>query len=145
MPGGTLFQSVAMEVHAFIEVSNVINHANFGGCNLNCLDSAKSLSMSGLWSFPIGSWLNRHNSVLRCRAWHRPSVREWLHSAHWNLLQFSKNFESMRFSASNFLNFGGRNNFLSLAFTPEVHSFKQPKYEVPELLCAVQSNRYNWS
>jgi hypothetical protein len=41
MRGGALIQPIAMEVCTFVKVTNVINHANFGGCMLRGLVSAK--------------------------------------------------------------------------------------------------------
>jgi hypothetical protein len=38
---GALIQPIAMEVCTFVKVTNVINHANFGGCMLRGLVSAK--------------------------------------------------------------------------------------------------------
>jgi hypothetical protein len=38
---GALIQPIAMEVCTFVEVTNIINHANFGGCRLRGLVSAK--------------------------------------------------------------------------------------------------------
>jgi hypothetical protein len=41
MRGGALIQPIAMEVCIFVKVTNVINHAKFGGCVLRGLVSAK--------------------------------------------------------------------------------------------------------
>jgi hypothetical protein len=41
MRGGALIQPIAMEVCTSVKVTNVINHANFCGCRLRGLVSAK--------------------------------------------------------------------------------------------------------
>lgn len=41
MPGGALIHPILVEAHAFVKVTNVISHANFGGCTWKGLVSAK--------------------------------------------------------------------------------------------------------
>lgn len=41
MRGGVLIQPIAMEVGAFVKVTNVMKHANFAACMLKGLVSAK--------------------------------------------------------------------------------------------------------
>jgi hypothetical protein len=48
MRWGALMQPTAMEVRVFVKVSNIINHASFGGCMLRGLVSAKGQ----LYAFP---------------------------------------------------------------------------------------------
>jgi hypothetical protein len=45
------YPTIAMKVCTFVPVTNVINRANFGGCMLRGLVSAKGR----IWAFPIGA------------------------------------------------------------------------------------------
>lgn len=60
MHRNALIQLTAMEVGTFFKVTNKINHANFRGCMLKGLVSAKSQILG----FPIGSWHGPQNSAL---------------------------------------------------------------------------------
>jgi hypothetical protein len=51
MRGGALIQPIAVEVCTSVQISNVINHANFCGCRLRDLVSVKGR----IQAFPIGS------------------------------------------------------------------------------------------
>jgi hypothetical protein len=51
MHGGALIQAIAMKVCTFFKVTNAINRANFGGCMLRGLVTAKDR----IQAFPVGS------------------------------------------------------------------------------------------
>jgi hypothetical protein len=49
MRGGVRIQQIAIDVHSFVNVTNIINHTKFGGCMLRGLVSAHHRMLSFPW------------------------------------------------------------------------------------------------